>query len=132
MTDIDRVLAARNAIIQRNAAIRNATAPATIDPKAAEAFAAKLQGALSATATSVPALTVNQPSPTDSVRSAIASVNETMEQEDVATEAYERGETTDIAAVMLMKSRSDIEFEATLQIRNKLLAAYKDIMTMQI
>jgi flagellar hook-basal body complex protein FliE len=55
-----------------------------------------------------------------------------MEQEDVATEAYERGETTDIAAVMLMKSRSDIEFEATLQIRNKLLAAYKDITNMQI
>lgn len=33
---------------------------------------------------------------------------------------------------MLMKSRSDIEFEATLQIRNKLLSAYKDIMNMQI
>lgn len=45
---------------------------------------------------------------------------------------YERGETTDIATVALMQSRASITFEATLQVRNKLLSAYRDIMNMPI
>ena len=48
------------------------------------------------------------------------------------TEAYERGETTDIAAVMLARQHASIGFEATMQVRNKLLAAYKDIMSMPV
>src|SRR3546814_3070268 len=47
----------------------------------------------------------------------VAKVNETQEQEDVVTEAYERGETTDIATVALTQSRASITFEATLQVR---------------
>ena len=62
----------------------------------------------------------------------VAKVNETQEQEDVVTEAYERGETTDIATVALIQSRASITFEATLQVRNKLLSAYRDIMNMPI
>ena len=48
------------------------------------------------------------------------------------TEAYERGETTDIAAVMLSRQQASIGFEATLQVRNQLLSAYKDIMSMPV
>jgi flagellar hook-basal body complex protein FliE len=50
----------------------------------------------------------------------------------VATEAYERGETNDIATVALMQARTSVSFEATLQVRNKLLSAYKDIMSMPV
>ena len=46
--------------------------------------------------------------------------------------AYERGETTDIAAVMLARQRASLGFEATLQVRNRLLSAYKDIMSMPV
>ena len=48
------------------------------------------------------------------------------------TEAYERGETTDIASVMLARQQASIGFEATLQVRNQLLTAYRDIMSMPV
>ena len=44
--------------------------------------------------------------------------------------AYERGQVTDIAQVMLARQEAGIAFEATLQTRNKLLSAYQDIMRM--
>ena len=46
--------------------------------------------------------------------------------------AYERGETIDIAKVMLARQQASVGFEATLQVRNKLLSAYKDIMSMPV
>ena len=68
----------------------------------------------------------------DTLNAVVAKVNETQEQEDVVTEAYESGGTTDIATVALIQSRASITFEATLQVRNKLLSAYRDIMNMPI
>jgi flagellar hook-basal body complex protein FliE len=44
--------------------------------------------------------------------------------------AYERGTVTDIAQVMLARQEAGVAFEATLQVRNKLLTAYQDIMRM--
>lgn len=44
--------------------------------------------------------------------------------------AYETGEVTDIAQVMLARQEAGIAFEATLQVRNKLLNAYTEIMRM--
>ena len=49
-----------------------------------------------------------------------------------ADSAFERGETTDIATVMLAKQKASVSFEATLQVRNKLLSAYRDIMNMPV
>ena len=46
--------------------------------------------------------------------------------------AYQMGETNDVAAVMLSKHKASIGFESTLQARNKLLSAYKDIMNMPV
>ena len=46
--------------------------------------------------------------------------------------SYERGETIDIAKVMLARQQASVSFEATLQVRNKLLSAYKDIMSMPV
>ena len=37
-----------------------------------------------------------------------------------------------VAAVMLAKHKASLGFESTLQVRNKLLSAYKDIMNMQV
>jgi flagellar hook-basal body complex protein FliE len=44
--------------------------------------------------------------------------------------AYERGEVTDIAQVMIARQEAGVAFEAALQTRNKLLSAYQDIMRM--
>ena len=50
---------------------------------------------------------------------------------DAAT-AYERGDTNDIVGVMLARQQASLGFEATLQVRNKLLGAYRDIMNMPV
>ena len=63
---------------------------------------------------------------------ALNSVNAIQGQAESAASAYERGDTTDIAAVMLQRQKASIAFEATLQVRNKLLSAYKDIMNMPV
>jgi flagellar hook-basal body complex protein FliE len=59
-------------------------------------------------------------------------VNAAQSKSSAITEAYERGEVTDIAAVMLSRQQASIGFEATMQVRNRLLSAYKDIMSMPV
>jgi flagellar hook-basal body complex protein FliE len=63
---------------------------------------------------------------------ALKQVNGLQASADTATSSYERGETTDIAAVMLAREKASVGFQATLQVRNKLLSAYKDIMSMPV
>lgn len=62
--------------------------------------------------------------------SAVEEVSAAQQRASDLAAAYERGEVTDIAQVMLARQESSIAFEATLQVRNKLLAAYQDIMRM--
>ena len=109
------VMALRSAILQRNSALLDVASPSP--------------------ATSNPGLEgVNAPkgSFASAFQGALQKVNTLQEQEDVATEAYERGEITDIATVAIIQQRASISFEATLQVRNKLMSAYKDIMNMPV
>ena len=66
------------------------------------------------------------------MKSALTEVNGLQANAEAATSSYERGETTDIAAVMLAREKASVGFQATLQVRNKLLSAYKDIMSMPV
>lgn len=108
------VLALRSAVLQRNAALRDVASPPA--PNA-------LRGPDSSAPASSFAATL---------QTALQKVNALQEQEDTVTEAYERGDITDIATVMLMQQRASVSFEATLQVRNKVLSAYKDIMGMAV
>ncbi|RYE02962.1 MAG: flagellar hook-basal body complex protein FliE, partial [Sphingomonadales bacterium] len=63
---------------------------------------------------------------------ALKSVNQSQQNASELSAAYERGETVDIAKVMLARQQASVGFEATLQVRNKLLSAYKDIMSMPV
>jgi flagellar hook-basal body complex protein FliE len=69
---------------------------------------------------------------TDALKSALDGVNSTQQRAEGLTEAYQRGEVTDIAKVMLARQEAGIAFEATLQVRNRLLSAYQDIMRMGV
>ncbi|MDB5713245.1 MAG: fliE [Sphingomonadales bacterium] len=62
----------------------------------------------------------------------LGEVNALQAKAGAASEAFERGTETDIAQVMLARQKASISFEATLQIRNKLLSAYRDIMNMPV
>jgi flagellar hook-basal body complex protein FliE len=66
------------------------------------------------------------------LKGVLEQVNGLQSKAEDASVAYERGETTDIASVMLAREKASVGFQATLQVRNKLLSAYKDIMSMPV
>ena len=47
-------------------------------------------------------------------------------------EAYDRGEDVPLTSVVFAMQRSSLAFESTLQVRNKVLKAYEDILNMPI
>lgn len=66
----------------------------------------------------------------DTLHDALKQVSAVQEHSSAMQVAYERGQVTDIAQVMLARQEAGVAFEATLQVRNKLLNAYQDIMRM--
>jgi len=66
------------------------------------------------------------------LRTALDGVNETQKTAEALGEAYQKGEVTDVAKVMLARQESGLAFEATLQVRNRLLSAYQEIMRMGV
>lgn len=66
------------------------------------------------------------------LRQALDKVSESQSRAEALSEAYEKGEVTDIAKVMLARQEAGLAFEATLQVRNRLLNAYQDIMRMGV
>ncbi|WP_068077966.1 flagellar hook-basal body complex protein FliE [Novosphingobium lentum] len=69
---------------------------------------------------------------TGALKSALDTVNASQNRADAATDSYEKGETMDVAKVMLARQEAGVGFEATLQVRNRLLSAYQDIMRMGV
>lgn len=68
----------------------------------------------------------------ETLRSTLDQVSATQARASDLSAAYERGEVTDIAQVMMARQESGVAFEATLQVRNKLLSAYQEIMRMGV
>ncbi len=69
---------------------------------------------------------------TGALKTALDSVNGVQKNAETITDAYQRGEVTDVASVMLARQEASVAFEATLQTRNRLLSAYQDIMRMGV
>ena len=107
---IDRVMQLRAQILERNQALSRANASA---------------GAPPATATQPTSFATT-------MEEALKGVNQSQNEAGKLSEAYERGENIDIAKVMLARQQASVGFEATLQVRNKILSAYKDIMSIPV
>ena len=108
---LQQIIALRQQIIDRSEALQSIRAPATPDA-----------------APTGPRGTVFA----DTLKTAVEGVNQTQQRAGAITAAYERGEVTDVAQVMLARQEAGVAFEATLQVRNKLLSAYQDIMRMGV
>ena len=63
---------------------------------------------------------------------AVRAVNDQQASATAISDSYERGDTNDIVQVMVERQKASLGFEATLQVRNKLLSAYRDIMNMPV
>jgi flagellar hook-basal body complex protein FliE len=68
----------------------------------------------------------------DLVRQTVDKVNANQMQASKISSAYERGEGVPLTEVVLSMQKSSLSFEATLQVRNKVLKAYEDILNMPV
>ena len=83
-------------------------------------------------AKNISAPTTELPNFTDSVRNLLNKVNDVNVNSEKMADAYQRGEDIPLTDVVLGMQKASLSFEATLQVRNKVLKAYEDIMNMPV
>lgn len=105
--DTSRILALRAQILQQSQALAAANSGAVAAPTTGQRFDTAMTDALKA-------------------------VSAVQDEAGAAAAAFERGDSQDLASVMIARQKASIAFEATLQVRNKLLGAYKDVMSMPL
>jgi len=106
------IIALRQQIIDRSQLLKQLHAPqGTAEPAAPSDPAGGFAGAL---------------------KTALDGVSQVQQKSEAITDAYQKGEVTDVASVMLARQEAGVAFEATLQVRNRLLSAYQDIMRMGV
>jgi flagellar hook-basal body complex protein FliE len=65
------------------------------------------------------------------LKQTIGAVNDTQQTAGKMTEAFESGDTNvSLAEVMVASQKASVSFQAMLQVRNKLVEAYQDVMNM--
>lgn len=62
----------------------------------------------------------------------LESVAESQNKAAKITKDYELGKETDLTKVIMQQQISSIAFQMTLNVRNKVLSSYKDIMNMPV
>jgi flagellar hook-basal body complex protein FliE len=66
----------------------------------------------------------------EALRQALGRVNDLQQGADRAAQAFSVGETRDVAGTLIAVEKANLSFQLTLQIRNKLLEAYQEIVRM--
>jgi flagellar hook-basal body complex protein FliE len=81
---------------------------------------------------SVPAPEVGKPTFSEAIEAAVIKTNDSQQHASSLRQAYDRGEDVPLTDVVLAMQKSSLAFEATMQIRNKVLKAYEDILNMPV
>lgn len=68
----------------------------------------------------------------DRLKAGIEQVANAQNNASELAKAYELGKETDLSKVMIAQQISSLGFQMTLNVRNKALSAYKDIMNMPV
>lgn len=93
-----------------------------------QAMAARARGEAAA-----PAATAGAPDFTALLRQSLEKVNEAQQQAGTLAQSFEAGDPrVDLAEVMVALQKASLSFEAMTQVRNKLVSAYQEIMSMQV
>ena len=66
------------------------------------------------------------------IRQAVGTTNAAQMDSQNTTAAFERGESVPLTDVVMKMQKASLSFEATLQVRNKVLKAYEDVMNMPV
>lgn len=68
----------------------------------------------------------------DMLKQAVGKVNEAQNQADFSVQRAISGQETDVHRVMIAQEEAAMTFELLMEVRNKLMDAYQQIMQMQI
>lgn len=69
----------------------------------------------------------------DALKSSLNQVNNAQSEADTLGKRFAMGDDkVNLSDVMIFMQKASISFQATVQVRNKVIAAYNDIMNMQI
>ena len=70
---------------------------------------------------------------TEMLKQAVNSVNEVQKEAGALKKSFDMGDpSVDLPQVMMASQKAGVAFEAMVQVRNKLLQAYKDVMSMPV
>jgi len=70
---------------------------------------------------------------TDMLKEAVNNVNEIQQEAGAKRTAFEMGDkSVTLAETMIAASKASVAFDATVQVRNKFVEAYKEIMSMPV
>lgn len=72
------------------------------------------------------------PSFADTLAKSIEEVNHLQKEADQAIEKLTTGESQNIHGAMLAVNKADMAFRMTMQVRNKIVEAYQEVMRMQV
>ncbi|AHI07023.1 hypothetical protein BDW_12615 [Bdellovibrio bacteriovorus W] len=68
----------------------------------------------------------------DTLKDAVGNVNEMQKQSDVSMQNLATGKTDNVADVMIAAEKADIALKVMVQVRNKIIDAYQEVMKMQV
>ena len=68
----------------------------------------------------------------DTLSESLAKVNDLQKEADKAIEDFASGETRNIHETMIAVGKADLAFRLTMQVRNKIVEAYQEVMRTQI
>jgi len=95
----------------------------------------KSVAAAAATGAQPQALEAGQQAPnfTEMLKQSVDAVNNLQSEAKNLTQAFELGDkNVSLAEVMIAKEKASVSFQTMLQVRNKLVEAYRDIMNTQV
>jgi flagellar hook-basal body complex protein FliE len=77
--------------------------------------------------------TASKVSFSDALKSSLDKVNEVQQESQRLGKNFAMGDdSVSLSDVMIAGQKANISFQATIQVRNKLVSAYQDIMNMQV
>ena len=68
----------------------------------------------------------------DTLKDAVGNVNELQKNSDKQMQALATGKTDNVADVMIAAEKADITLKVMVQVRNKIIDAYQEVMKMQV
>jgi flagellar hook-basal body complex protein FliE len=108
-----------------------------IDSSQIQAMIAQLHAAATRPSATPPAIqtekVAEKPDFTNALKGALDAVQASQNKAEGLTKRFQMGDdSVNLSDVMISMQKASINFQATVQVRNKLVQAYHDIMNMQV